>query len=47
MGLGRRLNAIYVNIWDEDGISKMIQTMKTELETPMQFLGESRVSRIV
>jgi hypothetical protein len=37
---------MYVNIWDEDGVSKMIQMMKTELETTMQLLGKNHASRI-
>jgi len=44
VGLGR--SAMYANIWGEDGVSKMIDMMKTELGTTMQLMGESRTSKI-
>lgn len=44
VGLGR--SPIYANIWGEEGVSRMIEMLQTELETTMQLMGESKVYNI-
>jgi isopentenyl diphosphate isomerase/L-lactate dehydrogenase-like FMN-dependent dehydrogenase len=44
VGLGR--SAMYSNIYGDDGVSKMIEMLKTELATTMQLMGESHASKI-
>ncbi|SJL04051.1 related to CYB2-lactate dehydrogenase cytochrome b2 [Armillaria ostoyae] len=44
VGLGR--SPIFANIWGEEGVSRMIEMLQTELETTMQLMGESNVANI-
>ncbi|KAK0202545.1 FMN-dependent alpha-hydroxy acid dehydrogenase [Desarmillaria ectypa] len=44
VGLGR--SPIFANIWGEEGVSRMIEMLQTELETTMQLMGESKVANI-
>ncbi|KAK0213430.1 FMN-dependent alpha-hydroxy acid dehydrogenase [Desarmillaria ectypa] len=44
VGLGR--SPIFANIWGEEGVSRMIGMLRTELETTMKLMGESKVADI-
>ncbi|SJL04086.1 related to CYB2-lactate dehydrogenase cytochrome b2 [Armillaria ostoyae] len=44
VGLGR--SSMFANVWGEDGVLRMIGILRTELETTMQLMGESKVRNI-
>ncbi|PBK69199.1 FMN-dependent alpha-hydroxy acid dehydrogenase [Armillaria solidipes] len=44
VGLGR--SPMFANVWGEDGVLRMIGILRTELETTMQLMGESKVRNI-
>ncbi len=44
VGLGR--SPIFANVWGEEGVLRMIEILKAELETTMQLMGESKVRNI-
>lgn len=44
VGLGR--SPMYANIWGEEGVTKMIDMLATELNTTMQLMGASDTSKL-
>lgn len=44
VGLGR--SPMFANIWGEEGVSRMIDLLSTELKTSMQLMGVNDVSKI-
>ncbi|KAK0489231.1 FMN-dependent alpha-hydroxy acid dehydrogenase [Armillaria novae-zelandiae] len=44
VGLGR--SPMFANVWGEQGVLRMIEILKAELETTMQLMGESKVKNI-
>ncbi len=44
VGLGR--SPMFANVWGEEGVLRMIEILKAELETSMQLMGESKVRNI-
>ncbi|KAK0199479.1 FMN-dependent alpha-hydroxy acid dehydrogenase [Desarmillaria ectypa] len=44
VGLGR--SPIFANIWGEEGVSRMIEMLQTELKTTMQLMGKNKVANI-
>lgn len=44
VGLGR--SPMYSNIWSEDGVTKMISMLATEVNTTMQLMGVERPSQL-
>lgn len=44
VGLGR--SPMFANVWGEEGVLRMINILKAELETTIQLMGESKVKNI-
>ncbi|KAK0214835.1 FMN-dependent alpha-hydroxy acid dehydrogenase [Armillaria fumosa] len=44
VGLGR--SPMFMNVWGEEGVLRMIEILKAELQTTMQLMGESKVKNI-
>ncbi|KAK0188614.1 FMN-dependent alpha-hydroxy acid dehydrogenase [Armillaria mellea] len=44
VGLGR--SPMFANVWGEEGVLRMIEILKAELETTMQLMGESKARNI-